>query len=135
MAAEAFGWPEGLLYFYTGVTAQSGNPIAYVENSNGNLQWGWQWDKSLSGTYRPHLIDRTVDASFNARYTFETTTTVQRLVNLETAMHIKLLHSSINGTGGLFLFSGRVAGFSVGGNAGDTYMYTISYQAHQWSAF
>lgn len=130
---EVYGWPEGLIYVYTGVTAQSGQPVAYAEQVQANFLVQWSNDPSMSGTYRDHKVGQRVDYSHGALYTFDQR--LRQIFDLQTAVHVKLLHSSVNGTAGYFLFSGRLDGLNFNGSQGNPFRYTLAGHANQWSAF
>jgi hypothetical protein len=130
---EAYGWSEGLLYVYTGATAQSGQPMAYVEQTRAGMMVQWSNDPSLSGAYRDHKIGQRVDFSYRALYTFDQR--VYRIFDLQTAVHIKMLHNSVNGSAGYFYFSGHLDRLDLDGSMGNPFGYTLAGHANLWSGF
>lgn len=130
---EAYGFPEGVLHLYTGTTAQSGTPIAYVQNGNVTFTRGWQSEPSVSGVYRDHLTGLAAQLNAGVCYTFDKT--IQRMFESATAVHAKWMHSSVNGTGGYFLMSGRIDSLAYNGAQGGFLQYSLAMHANIWSAF
>lgn len=130
---EVFSFNEGAVHIYAGVTGSSGSPIAYVQNCQLSFNYGWDTSQSLSGTYRDHLTGQAAQASINAGYTFDKTL-LQRF-NSATAVHFKFIQSGIHGTGGYFLFSGRLDSLSFNAQQGGVFMFTLAGHANRWSAF
>lgn len=130
---EAYGWSEGTLHVYTGTTAQSGTPIAYVQNVSLPVMRGWQSEPSVSGVYRDHLTGLSIQLNAGILYTFDKT--LQRIFESATAVHAKLMHSSVNGTGGYFLMSGRIDSLNYNGANGGVLQYSLAMHANIWSAF
>jgi hypothetical protein len=52
-----------------------------------------------------------------------------------TAIHFKFIHSGVNGTAGMFLYSGRVDNLSIQGAEGQIYTYSMRAHFNNWSAF
>lgn len=130
---EVFGFPEGAIHIWAGTTAASGSPIAYIENQQLSLAYGWDTSPSLSGTYRDHLTGQAAQVSVGIGYTFDKTL-LQRF-NSATAVHYKFIHSGIHGTGGYFLFSGRIDSLAFAAQQGGVFQFTLAGHASKWSAF
>lgn len=130
---EAYGWSEGVLHIYTGATAQSGNPVAYVQNVGLSLVIGWDPTPSVSGVYRDHKTGQQANLNAGVCYTFDKT--MQRMFESATAVHAKFMHSSVNGTGGYFLMSGRMDNLAYNGAEGGFMLYSLAAHFNQWSAF
>lgn len=129
---EAFGWPEGQVYLWTG-TATASAVVALAQNTQGVFQRGWETHQSIDGVYGQHLTGQRADVSIGAVYTYDAT--IKRMVDAATAIHLKLYHSSINGSAGLILYSGVVDAFGLNGSENNPYVYTLQYHCHIWSAY
>lgn len=130
---ESFGFSEGTLFIYTGVTGASGTPVAYVQNVSPVFTRGWQPNPSVSGTYRDHLTGLACTLNVGIAYTFDKT--LQKIFESGTAVHAKFMHSSVNGTGGYIMMSGRIDNLAYNGAQGGTMLYSLAYHANIWSAF
>ena len=129
---EAYAWPEGSVSIYTGAGATSA-VVAYAQNSNLALTRGWMNQVTLGGAYSDHLTGQRADVSLGAVYTFDKT--LQKLHESATAVHMKLMHSSINGSAGFILYSGRIDSFQYAGTEENPYTYTLAAHFNAWSAF
>lgn len=131
---EAFVFPEGNVYLWTGVAAASAR-IGYAQNLQGAFVRGWANDPSLAGVYRDHLTGMRADVLLGQLYTPDAT--IQRLEASATAVHLKLVHilPGSLGSAGVELYSGRIDSLTYIGNENAPYSYTLSYHANQWSAF
>lgn len=129
---EAYVWPEGQIYIWTG-TATASAVVSFAENSNLQVAYGWDNRPNLSGTYRDHLTGKRADLSIAALYTIDGT--IQRMADSATAVHIKLIHNTINGSAGFFLYSGRLDNIAYQGDNAAPYKYALQYHANVWSGF
>lgn len=130
---ETYAYPECLLHVYTGVTGASGNKILYVQDVNVTMQYEWQTDKSLSGTYRDHLIGRAAQLSFGRLYS--PSAYLDRLAASATAVHFKLTFNHFGGSAGWIFMSGRID--SVGLSVMQNGVFSMPVQAHAniWTGF
>lgn len=129
---EAYGWSEGTVSIFTAGTAVSAT-IAYCENTNANISWGWDNKATLSGAYRDVLTGQRMDVTIQAIYT--NTKTFQRMALSATAVHMKFNHSSVNGTAGFWGFSGRIDAMPIVGGAGENYKFSLRAHFNNFSAF
>lgn len=130
---ESYGFSEGNLHLYTGVTGASGTPVAYVQNVSLTLAIGWQPEPSISGVYRDHKTGLQANLNAGVCYTFDKT--MQRMFESATAVHGKFIHSSVNGTGGYLLMSGRMDNLAYNGSQGGAMLYSLAAHFNIWSAF
>jgi hypothetical protein len=132
VSAEAYGWPEGHILVWTGTS----NPVTAVLAQQANVQRirGWAnigptFDGSYSdvqtGTYANVVIGRAYIYGDDLQGMFESAT----------AVHMEHYHSSINGSAGVKLWSGRIDQFNMQGQAGGVYTIQLTYHANNWSAY
>lgn len=131
---EAFVWSEGQIALWTGASAPSTSAvIAYAENIQAMFARGWDEHESIDGVYARHLTGQSVDVSFGAIYTYDST--IARMFDSATAVHMKLQHSSVNGSAGYLIYSGNIASLALAGSLANPYIYTLGYRANAWSAY
>jgi hypothetical protein len=130
---EAYVWPEGTVYLWTG-TATASAIAAYAQNTQANMVHGWINRPALGGTYHNVLTGLRADVSVGMLYTYDATI-LKMFHPSATAVHIKLLHSGVNGTAGHFFYSGVIDSISIAGTEQNPYQYTLAYHANIWSAF
>lgn len=131
---EAFSWNEGQAVIWTGNAVPISSAIvAYAKSVNGNHQWGWDNRVAANGQYRDHLTGQRADVSVGAFYTYDTR--ILRMIESATAMHLKLYHSSVNGSAGYLYYSGRFDSLNLVGGDGQVFEFTLQYHANSWSAF
>ena len=130
--AEAYAWPEGQLRIWTGTA--SAVLVSYVSDTRAQFVRGWDnRGPSLGGTYTDHLTGQRADVSIGAAFTFDTTLT--KMAEAATAVHMELLHSGINGTAGFKLWSGRFDSVAIQGTEGGVYNYALFYHTTAWTAY
>lgn len=131
---ESFAWPEGVLAVYTGNASPSTSAvIAYARDTQASLAWGWDNRANASGVYLNHLTGTKADLNFNAVYTVDSTIT--KLAQSATAVHLKVLHTNAIGSAGFFFYSGRIANIRYVGSEKNPFTYQFSYFCNTWSAF
>lgn len=131
---EAYGFPEGQVALWTGAAEPSTSAvIAFAQNTQVTLTRGWMEHLSIDGVYDEHLTGLRVDVSIGAFYTYDAT--IARMIASATAVHMKFNHSSVNGSAGYFLYSGRVDSLGYNGTEASPYVYNILYHAHSWSGY
>lgn len=129
---EVFGWPEGYVYLYTGNLAASAL-IALAENTQTTFAYGYDNRVAANGVYADHLTGRRCDVTIGAMYTMDITTI--RMMQSATAVHMKFLHSGLNGSAGHWLYSGRIDNYAINGRKADTYKLSIKGHFNVWSAY
>lgn len=129
---EAFVWPEGTVSIGTGTVGASA-VVAFAENTNITLTRGWSNNATLSGTYYDHLTGAYATVSIGALYTVDAT--VHKINASATAVHMKFMHSGLGGTGGMWLYSGRIDSMSYAGTQAAPYRWTMNAHFNVWSAF
>lgn len=130
---EAFSWPEGSLSLSTGVPFATSALIAYCENTNLTEKWGWNNIPAASGNYSDTLTGQRADVTFGAVFTFDKT--ALRMAQAATAVHMKLNHNTINGSAGVYLYSGRIDSLTLQGQAAGVYHYTMQAHFNVWTAY
>lgn len=130
---EAYGWPDGNVYISTGNAFSTSALLGYCQNTNVSPTWGWYNQPASNGVYFDHLTGKRCDASIQQVYTFD-----KRLIGIAesaTAIHLKFIHSAANGTGGIFLYSGRIDNMAYAGAEGQVFTYSVRAHFNNWSAF
>lgn len=132
MPSEVYTWNEGQIYLWSG-TATASALIAFAQNAQALLQYGWENHPSVAGVYAEHLTGQRADLTIQALYTYDAAAI--KLILSATALHVKLDHSGINGSAGFLFYSGHVDTLAPGGSEGIPYSYTLAYHAFAWSAY
>ncbi len=130
---EVYSFPEGTIHVWTGLANASGTPIAYCENTQIQPMWGWDNVPSLSGVYRDHLTGLSITMNINAGWTFDKK--LAAMAGSATAVHAKFMASSVNGSGGYIMYSGRIDNLSFNGGQAGTFQFALAYHANIFSAF
>lgn len=131
---ESFSWNEGNIYIWTGAAAPSTSAVfAYAENTRIPMMRGWDNRPAANGTYRDHLTGLRCDVSIEAVYTVDAT--MMKIVESATAVHMKFIHTNGIGSGGFFLYSGRIDSFQIQGNERNPYKYNMNAHFNAWSGF
>ena len=132
--AESFSWMEGNVYIWTGAAAPSTSAvIAHARDTTIDPNWGWDNRPAANRTYRDHLTGLKCNVSIQAAYTVDNT--MMKISESATAVNMKFLHSNGVGSGGYFLYSGRIQSISYKGNEKQLYVYTMNAYFNSWSAF
>lgn len=129
---EAIGWPEGYVYLYSGSLAASAL-VALAENTQITFAYGWDNRPAAGGIYYDHLTGQRADVTIGATYMLDITTI--KMMQSATALHMKFLHSGINGSAGHWLYSGRIDNYAINGRKGDVYKLSIKGHFNVWTAF
>lgn len=130
--SEVYTWNEGQVYIWTG-TATASALVGFAQNSQAIMQYGWESHQTVDGVYADHLTGQRADLTVQALYSYDIT--ALRMILSATAVHVKMHHSGVHGTGGMFFYSGRVDVLALGGSEGLPYSHTISYHANSWSGY
>jgi len=131
---EAFAWPEGNVYIYTGNATPSTSAVfALARDTKLNIQRGWDNRAQAGGTYNNHITGQRADIVIGAVYTVDNT--IAKIAESATAVHMKFIHTNAIGSGGYFLYSGRIASIQYAGNERNAFMYTLNAFCNAWSAF
>lgn len=132
--AESFSWNEGNLYLYTGAATPSTSAVfALARDTRANFALGWDNRAAANRTYRDHLTGQRCDVYVNAVYTVDTT--LAKIHESATAVHMKLLQSNGIGSAGYFLYSGRIDSLQYQGNERNPFIYTLNAHFNSWSGF
>lgn len=130
---EAYSWAEGSIAFWTG-SANASAVVAYAQNSDLALAWGWINRQSLAGTYRDLFTGQRADLTVGAVYTSDPT--LYRMAASATAVHVRIAHyNPVNGSAGYVLYSGVVDAMRYAGTQDAPYTYQLTFHANAWSAF
>lgn len=130
--SEVYSWLESQVYIFTG-TATASARVAYAEDTNLTLQYGWSNQPSMSGVYRDHRTGQAATLSVGAW--FSNDLTVARVFTSATAVHVHIRHANLYGSAGFFLYSGRFDSFTEQGSNGAIFKYSLAYHANYWSAY
>lgn len=131
---ESFSFTEGNCYIWTGNASPSTSAvIAYARDTRMTPMFGWDNRAAANRTYRDHLTGLRCDVSIDAVYTVDNT--LMKITESATAVHMKFLHSNGIGSGGYFLYSGRIASLAFAGNDRQVYSYKFNAYFNVWSAF
>lgn len=129
---EVYSFPEGTVSLYTGAAATSAL-MAYCQDTTVTLVWGWDNRPAAGGNYYDQLTGRRADVTVNLHLT--TDEVIQRMTQSATAVHMKFNHSSVGGTGGYWLYSGRIDRLQFQGQQGGVFSYTLAAHFNRWSGF
>ena len=129
---EAYAWMEGQLHIYTGNMATSA-VVAYATDCTLNFTRGNVNQETLAGTYYNYQTGKRLDVSFGQVMTFDGT--IRRLFDSATAVHMKVLNSSINGTAGYMLYSGTIDSLNINGADKGVFSHKLAYHCNIWSGF
>jgi hypothetical protein len=130
--SEAISWPEGQLIIWTGIGAASA-VVAYAQNNSLNLTYGWVNREQMSGGYYDVLTGQHAALSVGAVMCYDGT--IRRLADAKTAVHMKFMGSSIVGTAGYALYSGRIDNLSFNGTEAAPYTFTLAAHFNVWTGF
>lgn len=130
---EAFSWMEGQVWMSTGLPFATSAYIGLAESTQSNLQVGWVNTPAAGGVYHNHTTGQKVDVTIGTMYSYDKT--AQQWFDTKTAVHMKFIHSSVNGTAGIFLYSGRIASVNVQGSNGQVFKQSMQAFFNNWSAF
>lgn len=129
---EAYSWMEGQLHIYTGNLATSA-VVAYAQQCDFNITWGNVNNETLAATYYNYKTGQRIDVTFGSVMTYDGI--LRRIADSATAIHMKFMNSSINGTAGYMLYSGEIDSLHIIG--ADKGIFTQTFAAHfnVWSGF
>jgi hypothetical protein len=131
---EAFVWPEASISLWTGAAVPVTSAlVAYAQNINANFARGWDNHVTLGGVYYDHKTGQIAQINIGAVYTYGMG--LLRMIESATALHMKLYHSSVNGSAGVVLYSGRVDSNGIAGSDSQVFSVSIAYHSNVWSAF
>jgi hypothetical protein len=130
--SEAFSWMEGSAYFYTG-TATASAIVAYAQDSNAVLTYGWDNRRLVTGTYINVLTGQRADVTIRAAYTPDRT--IQQFAHQTALTNLHLKHLHAGGSAGVLFYSGRIDRIDLVGSESYPYVYGITYHANAWSAY
>ena len=128
---EVFSWREGTVSVFTGAAATSA-VVAYAENTNLSLVWGWDNRPAAGGNYYDQLTGLRADFTVGALVTSDET--IQRIAQSATAVHIKYHQTSFS-TGGYWLYSGRIDRLQFQGQQGGLFSYSLVAHFNIWSGY
>lgn len=131
-AGEAFSWMEGQLVVYTGNLATSA-VVAFAQNTHLNIANGFVNNETLGGSYYDYKTGQRADMSIGAVMCFDGT--LARMFDSATAVHMKFINSSVNGSAGYMLYSGRIDSLAHDGTENAPFKWTMTYHCNQWSGF
>lgn len=129
---EAYAWPDGQAALHTGAGATSA-VVGYAQQTQVTLTWGWLNHGTLGTAYYDHLTGQRAEVTIAALYTFDKT--VKLMAQSATAVHLKLIHSGVNGSAGFWLWSGRIDSMDFAGSQDNPYTWSLRAHFNQWSAF
>lgn len=130
--SQAYSWMEGNLIIFTGMGAASA-VVAYAQNNTLNLQYGWVNREQMSGGYYDVLTGQRADLNVGAVMCFDGA--IRRLFEAKTAVHMKFINSSVAGTAGYNLYSGRIDSLNFNGTEAAPYTFTLAAHFNVWTGF
>lgn len=131
---EVFSWMEGTLTIFTGnATPSTSAVIAYARNTRLPLNRGWDNRAAANGTYYNHLTGQRCDLSIAAVYSVDTT--IPKIHESATAVHMKVMQSNAIGSAGYWLYSGRIDSLQYQGDERNPYVWNLNAHFNAWSAF
>ena len=130
--SQAYSWMEGQLVVWTGIGAASA-VVAYAQNNSLNIQYGWVNREQMSGGYYDVLTGQRADLNVGAVMCFDGA--IRRLFEAKTAVHMKFINSSVAGTAGYSLYSGRIDTLSFNGSEAAPYTYSLAAHFNVWTGF
>lgn len=130
--SESYSWMEGQIWVFTGNLATSA-VVAYATQNNLNFSRGVVNNETLAGTYYDYQTGKRVDFTFGAVMCFDST--LRRIYDSATAVHMKFIHSSVAGTAGYMFYSGQIDTLSFAGTEKSPYTFTMAGHANLWSGF
>lgn len=130
--AEVVGWPEGQIYVWTG-TATASALVGYAENLSLTFQRGFINRETLSGGYYDYTTGRRADVNCGAVWSYDGT--LRYMYDSATAVHMKLIHSSLGNSAGYLFYSGRMDTLAAQGAEGNVLKFNIQAHFNVWSAF
>lgn len=131
---ESFAWPEGVVFIYTGnATPSTSAVIAYAQNTRIPLNMGWDNRAAASGNYYDHKTGQRADVSIGAIHTVDNT--ISKIFASATAVHMKFINQNAVGSGGYFLYSGRIDSLQFQGADKMPFSYAINMHFNAWSGF
>lgn len=131
---QAFTWNEGSVYIWTGNASPSTSAvIAYAANMRAPFEIGWDNRANASGSYYDHKTGQRCNLTIGAVHTVDST--IMKIFQSATAVHMKLLHSNLAGSAGVLLYSGRIDNLQYAGSERSPYSYTLAAHFNAWSAF
>lgn len=131
--SESYAFPEGHAHIWTGLVANSGNEMLYVQNINISMQMGWQTDQSLSGTYRRHLTGRAANMNVGALYALSAY--LPALLLSATAVHFKFVARHFGGSAGFIFYSGALSNVTLAGAENGVFTYQVAAESNIWTVF
>lgn len=129
---EVFAWREGQCFVWTGNSTVSAL-TAYAQNINASIAYGWNNRRLVTGTYQDVLTGQRADVQIGAMYTPDAT--IQKFAALTALTHMHLRHSSLGGTAGIFLWSGRIDRIDLQGSEANVYSFTVAYHSNIITAY
>lgn len=131
---EAFIWREASISLWTGVASPSTSAVlAYAQNMQVGMTYGWLEHESVDGVYARHQTGQSIDVTFAALYTVDST--IVKMVQSATAVHLGIYQSGINGSAGINAYSGNISGLTLVGDEANPHVYTLTYHGNLWSAY
>jgi len=131
-SAEALTWREGSIHVWTG-SATASAVVAYAQNMNIVPTVGYVNRQSLAGTYTNHETGRFVQFQIGLVASQHWTLFEMFSSGNEVNMHLK--HTGVNGSAGLFLYSGRIDAMPLIGQEGTTFQWAMNGHANVWSSY
>lgn len=125
--AEVFSWVEGQVYIWTGNSTVSA-VNAYIQNTNCVEQYGWNNRRLVTGTYQDVLTGYRADVQIGAMFTPDAT--IQKFARATALTHMHFRHSSLAGTAGYFLWSGRIDRIEHIGSEATPYVFNVAFHSN-----
>lgn len=130
--SQVYSWPEGQVAIWTGNGATSA-VFLYCQNTTVTVNYGWLKRQVGDGSYDAHITGQQAAISVGAAYTYNAA--IMKLAEAKTAVHMKFIHSGIQGSAGYTFYSGQIMNVAYNGSEGSPYSYTFAGDFNKWTAW
>lgn len=131
-SAEALAWPEGNIWAWTG-SATASAIVVYAQMMQITPTIGFANRQTMGGSYSNHETGRMVQ--YQVGMAASQHWTLFEMYSSGNEAHLHFTHSGVNGTAGLYLWSGRIQSMSLLGQENGAYQWTMAGYANEWSSY
>jgi hypothetical protein len=132
MSREVVSWREGRVYVWTGTATASA--VLYFHNSiNMTFVKGVDSQPRLDGSYCNTVTGQRSDVNTQQYYAGDTT--LMRMFDSATAVHLKVTQGSYWGTASAVLWSGFIDSVSLNASENGLYQFSMVYHANGWNFY
>ena len=131
-SAEAISWREGNIWVWTG-SASASAEVAYAVNMNLTPAIGFANRQTMGGKYSNHETGRIVQ--YQIGLVASQHWTLFKMFSSGAMAHLHFAQSSVNGSAGIYLYSGRINSMPLIGQQGATMQWQMAGYANEWSSY